>query len=152
MDWLLDVLAKGRQALAFFQDPIILDALGLFIVYAVVPVVAFVYAKRVRRARRKMNHPMSGFEFWGMLSMVAGLSALFVGQQLCGWPVDRALKHAIFMTFLLPVSLPWMLDQVEKRAPDLAEDIGDMPTEFRAADTTEMATLPNCLGDQKDKP
>ena len=138
MDWLLDCLRKAREIVAFADDPIVANAIALLIIWIVVPLTALVYAKRVRRTRRKAERPMSDWDLWAMTTLIAGLAALFVGNRFAEWPVGKAINHATLLMFVLPLLLPALLNRLEKMAPDLADDIGELPTAFRAADTTEM--------------
>lgn len=138
IDWLLGCLESAGKVAAAFQDPLILNALGLALIYAIIPLTSLVYAKVIRRARRKKGAPMDGLEFRGMLALLAGVPAMFFGHMLCGWPVAKAFVNAAFMAYLLPTLLPALLDRLEKVAPDIADDIGPLPTELRAVDTTEF--------------
>ncbi len=139
MDWLLDCLRKAREIVAFADDPIVANAIALMIIWIVVPLTALTYAKRVRRTRRKAERPMSDWDLWAMTTLIAGLAALFVGNRFAEWPLDKAINHAVLLMFVLPLLLPALLNRLEKMAPDLADDIGDLPTAFRGADTTELA-------------
>lgn len=139
MQWLLSLLSGIREALGFFSDPIVRDAAGGFCVYGLSPLCAIWYVKQVKRTRRAKGQPMTEWDVRVMGAVCAGLMALFFGNRIAGWSLNDAANHAIAVMFLLPVLLPSIIEALDRVAPQIAQDIGDLPTEFRSVDTTELS-------------
>lgn len=137
----IDAFIDGaRRLLGFFSDPIVRDAVGGLGVYLVTPSAALWYGKRIKRTRRKAGDPLSDWDFIGMCAALSFLAALFFANRLAGWPLDRAINHALFVAFVLPWGLPKVVALLERVAPDIADEF-DVPTEYSGEDTTEIAPM-----------
>lgn len=129
------------------QDTVGSDILGYSGVWAVSPLVAFYYVNQVKRTRKNQCRPLSAWQLRGLAGLVAFIMAMFVSNRMAGWPLERAVNHSVAVALSFPLLITVLLDRLHKVAPNLADEIGELPTEFRAADTTEIK--PQCEG--KDK-
>lgn len=132
------------------QDATAQDMLGYAGVWLVGPLVTFFYVNQIKRTRKRQGRALTAWQMRGMASLLAFIVAMFFANRMASWPLDKAFNHAITVAFTFPLLVAILLDKIQKVAPDIAEDIGEMPTEFRAADTTEMTTMPNCPPCERD--
>lgn len=120
------------------QEKAAQDALGYAGVWLVGPLASFWYVNQVKRTRKKRGAPLSAWQMRGLASLMAFVAAMFFGNRMAGWPLDKALNHGVAVAFTFPLLVAVLLDKIKRVAPDVAQDIGDLPTEFRAADTADL--------------
>ncbi|MEY5098631.1 MAG: hypothetical protein RJA36_1350, partial [Pseudomonadota bacterium] len=56
------------------------------------------------------------------------------------------------VAFLFPLIATILIERVKAVAPGVADDLGDLPTELRAADTTEFSTDRTTIVREPGKP
>jgi hypothetical protein len=132
------------------QDTVGTDVLGYTGVWAISPLISFYYINQLKRTRKNQCRPLSAWHLRGLAALLSFVGAMFVSNRLAGWPLDRSINHSVAVAFSFPLLITVLLDRLHKVAPNLADEIGELPTEFRAADTTEIA--PQCGGDKKTGP
>jgi len=145
---MIDILLKAAQ------DATAGDVLAYAGVYIAAPLGTLWLVNQVKRSRKNMGRKLTAWHLRVMAALVSGLAAMFFGNRMAEWPIDRALNHAIVVAFLFPLIATILIERVKAVAPGVADDLGDLPTELRAADTTEFAARapkpgagsPDCSG------
>jgi len=128
------------------------DVMAYAGVYIAAPLGTLWLVNQVKRTRKNLGRKLTVWQLRSMAAVVSSLAALFFGNRMAGWPVDKALNHAIVVAFLFPLIATILIERVKVVAPGVAEDLGELPTELRAADTTEFAARrpddkgPECSG------
>lgn len=123
------------------QDATAGDLLAYAGVWIGGPLVTFWWVNQVKRDRRRQGRPLTGWEMRCMASMIAALMAMFVGHRMAGWPLDKAINNAVAVGFCFPLLITVILDKLQRIAPDIADDVGSLPTEFRGADTVDLTKV-----------
>lgn len=118
------------------------DVLAYAGVYIAAPLGTLWLVNQLKRTRKNMGRKLTVWELRGMAALISGLSAMFFANRMAGWPVDKAVNHAVVVMFLFPLIATILINKVKSVAPNVADDLGDLPTELRAADTTEMTAVP----------
>ncbi len=114
------------------------DVLAYAGVYIAAPLGTLWLVNEVKRTRKHLGRKLSVWQLRSMAALVSGVSSLFFGNRMAGWPIDQALNHAIVVMFLFPLIATVLIERVKAVAPGVADDLGDLPTELRAADTSEF--------------
>ena len=120
------------------QDTVGTDILGYAGVWVLSPLISFYYVNQLKRTRKNQGRPLSAWQMRGLASLVALIMAMFFSNRLAGWPLDRAVNHSVAIAFSFPLLITILLDKLQQVAPRIIDEIGDLPAEFRAADTTEF--------------
>lgn len=126
------------------------DVLAYAGVYIAAPLGTLWLVNQVKRTRKNLGRKLTVWQLRSMAAIVSGLAATFFGNRMAGWPVDKAVNHAVVVMFLFPIIATFLIGKMKAVAPNVAHDMGDLPTELRAADTTEIAAV--CESDRKDLP
>lgn len=120
------------------------DVLGYTGAWLVAPTLCFVYIQFIKRSRIETGRAkLSAWVLRGIAFAVTFLLALFFTERLAGWPLERALNHAVGIALSYPLLMTIILARMQKYAPDIAEDLGGaMPTEFRFSDSDPTEPKP----------
>lgn len=131
---MIDILLKAAQ------DATAGDVLAYAGVYIAAPLGTLWLVNQVKRSRKNMGRKLTSWQLRVMAALVSGLAATFFGNRMAGWDVGKAVNHAVVVMFLFPLIATILIERVKAVAPGVADDLGDLPTELRAADTTEFST------------
>lgn len=114
------------------------DVLAYAGVYIAAPLGTLWLVNQVKRSRKNMGRKLTAWQLRVMAALVSGLAATFFGNRMAAWPIDKAVNHAVVVMFLFPLIATVLIERVKAVAPGVADDLGELPTELRAADTTEF--------------
>lgn len=128
------------------------DVLAYTGVYVAAPLGTLWLVNQVKRTRKNLGRKLTAWQLRSMAALVSGLAATFFGNRMADWPVDKAVNHAIVVAFLFPIIATFLISKVKAVAPSVAQDMGDLPTELRAADTTEFAADRTTIVREPGKP
>lgn len=119
--------------MAALKDQTGADLLGYAGAWGVSPMVAHMYIQFTKNTRREMSKDkLPAWQLRGMASITSLLMALFFANRLAGWPMDRALDHAIAVAVCYPALMFVYMSRIRKYDPDMAKDLGgDAATELR---------------------
>lgn len=128
------------------------DVLAYAGVYVAAPLGTLWLVNQVKRTRKNLGRRMTVWQLRTMAAVVSGLSSLFFGNRMAGWPIDQALNHSVVVMFLFPLIATVLIERVKAVAPGVADDLGELPTELRAADTTEFCADKTTIVRDPSKP
>lgn len=128
------------------------DVLAYAGVYVAAPLGTLWLVNQVKRTRKHLGRKMTAWQLRSMAVVISGLAALFFGNRMAHWPIDQALNHAVVVMFLFPLIATILIERVKAVAPGVADDLGDLPTELRAADTTEFSADKTTIVRRPDQP
>ena len=112
------------------------DLLAYAGAWAVAPMVAHMYIQFTKATRREMGKPkLPAWQLRALASASSFLMALFFANRLAGWPIDRAVDHAVAVAFCYPALMFLYMSRIRKYDPAMADDLGgDAATELRMVD------------------
>lgn len=109
-----------------------LDLVGVSLAVVAAPMVVNIYLRAYNRDARQNGTPELR---WYMEASIGTFATLLLGTvatwAITDWGWERAARVALVTALMYPLALLGALAGVKKAAPDVAEDLGQAPTEFR---------------------
>lgn len=101
------------------------DTLGYFGAWVLSPFLAFAYVQFAKRDRIEKGAPkLSAARLRMLASGSSFLFVLFFANRLAGWPLDRAVTHAIGVAICYPLLMVFYFSRLKRLEPDTAGEMG----------------------------